>query len=418
MQLEKRIAWPLPVSELECALHVVRSFTRADMSVLLLNDEPAGEVIPVIAHGLTAAQLQQIGHHRPGGDPFGQALMRRQRVVVRDAWHREKELARLAQSLGFRSIEIIPLVGVDEHVVGEIALMFRRSRGSSRRALRMVERCARLVVLTVQHARRAVEAERARELAETTGRAKVQFVARMSHELRTPLQSIIGYIDLMRLGDGDALSPNQARILSRMQRGGQLLARVVDDLITYSRLEAGKVAYDIVPVVADDVISAAQDVVAPLAADHRVRIEPQPSPGIFVAADPEKVKQILVNLAANAVKFSRGGTVRLACRVTRGGSTASFEVADDGPGIEAEQLQRIFEPYVQLNTPVVDRYGGAGLGLAISREFAAGMHGRLFVRSAVGKGSTFCLELPRVGPDGSAVVTARRATRDDQPRSA
>jgi signal transduction histidine kinase len=418
MQLEKRITWPLPVSELECALHVVRSFTRADMSVLLLNDEQAGEVIPAIAHGLTPAQLRQIGAHRPGGDPFGRALMRRQRVVVRDAWHREAELARLAQSLGFRSIEIIPLVGLDDRIVGEIALMFRRSRGSSRRALRMVERCARLVVVAVQHARRAVEAERARDAAEVTGRAKVQFVARMSHELRTPLQSIIGYIDLMRLGDRDVLTSNQATILARMQRGGQLLVRVVDDLITYSRIEAGKVAYEIIPVVADDVISAAQDVVAPLAADHRVRIEPVASPGIFVAADPEKLEQILVNLAANAVKFSRGGTVRLGCRLTKGGSTASFEVTDDGPGIEADKLQRIFEPYVQLNTPVVDTYGGAGLGLAISREFAAGMHGGLSVRSEVGKGSTFCLELPRVGPDGAAVVTANRVLRADQPRSA
>jgi signal transduction histidine kinase len=338
-----------------------------------------------------------LGTHKCGDDAFGLAMKERRRVVVRDAWRHEEQLSECAHALGFRSIEIIPLIGLDDRLVGELAMMFRHSRRTSRKMIRLIEQCARLVVLTVQHARRAVEAERARDAAERVGRAKVQFLARMSHELRTPLQSIAGYIDLLRLGDGHSLTPMQAKMLSRVHDSEEMLVHVIDDLITFSRLEAGHVSYNIGPVVAEDIVRITRSVIAPLAADHGIALEAGAAPGIFVAADGDKLKQILVNLAANAVKFTKRGAVRITCR--EDGESVRFDVSDNGPGIAPDKLRAIFEPYVQLETPLLDRYGGTGLGLAISREFATGMHGELTVNSVPGKGSVFSLKLPRSTPD-------------------
>jgi signal transduction histidine kinase len=410
---EVHVAWPLPAAELKPALELARSLAGADMSVLLLHDEITGVVVPVVAEGITDAQAELLGVHRLGEDEFGIALSERRRVVVRDAWHKGNGLSKIAHSVGFRSLEIIPLIGVKDQIVGEIVMMFRRHRRSRRRMLKLIECAARLIVLTVQHARRAVEAERAREVAEEIGRAKIQFLARMSHELRTPLQSIAGYIDLLRLGEAEPLTANQSRMLARVHDSEEMLVRVVEDLITFSRIEAGQVTYHIGPVPADEAVRITQSVIAPLAAGRGIPVEVDACSGIFVSADGDKLKQILVNLAANAVKYTRGGSIRISCRVD--GDFVRFDVADHGPGIAANKLREIFEPYVQLDAPRIDRFGGTGLGLAISREFATAMHGELSVTSTLGKGSVFTLRLPRATlntpPRARATPRTERARR-------
>jgi signal transduction histidine kinase len=404
MYSEMHGAWPLPTRDLMPALDLAQSLTKADIAVLMLHDETLGALLPALAQGITPEQIALIGEHRPGTDPFGIAMSERRRVFVRDVWTEQDSLRPLANALGFRSMDVVPLIGLEGQVVGELAMMFRQSRGASRRMAELIEQCARLVVCAIQQARRRAEAERARETAEQTGRAKIQFLARMSHELRTPLQSIAGYIDLLRVGAAEPLTPRQARLLARVHDSEEILVHVIDDLITFSRLEAGHLTYHIGPVPADEVLRITQSVIAPLASDHGITLQVGTCAGVFVAADGDKLKQILVNLAANAVKFShRGGIVTLSC-ITDGPSV-SFRVTDNGPGIDAGKLREIFEPYVQLETPLLDRYGGTGLGLAISREFASGMHGQLTVASTVGRGSEFTLRLPRATPEGSAIAS-------------
>jgi signal transduction histidine kinase len=403
MQLDKNVHWPLPADELKCALHLARSLTRADMSVLLLSDGDGDVLTPAASYGISDAKCALVSAPASGENPFGMAVAGRRRVVVRDAWRREERFARLAQSLGFRSIELIPLIGLDDEIVGELVMMFRHSRGSNRKTLRLIEECARLIVITVQHARRALEAERARDAAEQLGRAKLQFLARMSHELRTPLQSISGYIDLLRAGDPRP-TQTQSRMFARIQYSEKMLVHVVDDLITFSRLEAGQVHYDIAPVIAEEVVRQVEAIVASLAVERGVTLTVVPCAGIVVAADGDKLRQILLNLAANAVKFTERGTVRISCHVAD--DIARFDVADDGPGIPPNRFQEIFQPYVQLNTPLLDGYGGTGLGLAISREFAIAMRGDLTVSSTVGKGSVFSVSLPLVRLDGSQFASS------------
>lgn len=409
MQSETHPAWPLPTSELKPALQLALAVAHADMGVLMLHDDSVGRLFPAIGYNLSDAQCQLIGTHPLDGGPFGTAFVEHRHVAVRDAWSQQEVLGEIAHRLGFRGIEIVPLFGLKEQAVGALGIMFRRARGCSRKTIELIDACAQLVVSAVQHAKREIEAQRARETAEQVGRARIQFFARMSHELRTPLQSIAGYIDLLRVGSAEPLTPAQARLLNRVRDSEEILVHVIDDLITFSRLEAGHVAYHLGPVMAQEALRVTEAVVSPLASDRGVRLEVEECPpGLAASADADKLKQVLVNLAANAVKFTnRGGTVRLSCRADE--DSVSFDVADNGPGIAPEKIRDIFEPYVQLGTSLLDRFGGSGLGLAISREFAIAMHGQLSVASTVGRGSVFTLRLPLAHFDESSMLDPESA---------
>jgi signal transduction histidine kinase len=239
-------------------------------------------------------------------------------------------------------------------------------------------------------------AEDARERAEARSKAKTLFFARISHELRTPLQSVIGYLDLMRLESPEPLPARHLELLGRAVRSGEGMLGVIDDLINFSRVEVGRVRYDLRRVSVADAMASAEIVVAPIALSRRVELRVEPPAREFVRADASKLKQILINLVANAVKFTpSGGSVRVsASREGRTGKWVTVSVSDTGPGIALDKLREIFEPFVQLGIPKLDGLGGSGLGLPISREFAAAMGAELEA-SSDGHGSTFTLRLHR-----------------------
>ena len=401
--------WPLPTEDLRPALELALEVAHADMAVLMLHDDSVGALYPAVGIGLNPEQFAAIGAHHPGVGPFGRALATHRRIRIRDAWRDDKGLPELAHRLGYRGIDVLPLFSGDGHAVGAIAVMFRRGRGTHWRANRLVERCAQLVITALIHAQQCANATRARDAAEQIGRAKVQFLARMSHELRTPLQSIAGYLDLLRVDKSNPLTPSQARSVDRMRASEEILVHVIDDLLTFSQLESGHVAYHLGPTDAADALQAAEAVVRPLAVDRGVRLEVSALPeGVIVNGDADKLKQVLVNLTANAVKYTqRGGLVTLGCRAEA--DVVYFDVVDTGPGIPPDKLAGIFEPYVRLGTPMLDHFGGSGLGLAISREFAAGMNGELLARSEVGRGSLFTLRLPRVSATSDGLASIEQA---------
>jgi signal transduction histidine kinase len=400
--------WPLPTEDLRPALELALEVAHGDMAVLMLHDDTVGALFPALCIGLNKEQFAAIGAQHPGVGPFGRALATHRRIRIRDAWRDEKAVTDLAHRVGYRGIDVLPLFSGDGHAVGAIAVMFRRGRGTHWRANRLVERCAQLVITALIHAQQCASANRARDAAEQIGRAKVQFLARMGHELRTPLQSIAGYLDLLRVDKSNPLTPSQSRSVDRMRASEEILVHVIDDLLTFSQLESGHVAYHLGPSAANDALRAAEAVVRPLAVDRGVRLEMEPvADDVIVNGDADKLKQVLVNLTANAVKYTqRGGLVTLGCRAES--DVVYFDVVDTGPGIPPDKLAGIFEPYVRLGTPMLDSFGGSGLGLAISREFAAGMNGELLARSEVGRGSLFTLRLNRVYVENEAVASGSR----------
>ena len=241
-------------------------------------------------------------------------------------------------------------------------------------------------------------AEQAREQAETANRGKSDFLATMSHELRTPLNAIQGYAELMELGIHGPVTPAQQEALRRIQTSQRHLLGLVNGVLNYARIETGNLHYTVSDVAVDAVLVTCEALIAPQATARGIAlgIAPREERGAVpvVRADAEKLQQIVLNLLSNAVKFTEpGGRIDVAARAT--GATVVVEVRDTGLGIPADQLERIFEPFVQVDARLTRTHEGVGLGLAISRDLARGMGGDLTVRSEIGRGSTFTLSLPR-----------------------
>ncbi|MDF1505082.1 ATP-binding protein, partial [Roseisolibacter sp. H3M3-2] len=238
------------------------------------------------------------------------------------------------------------------------------------------------------------DSERARADAEGANRAKSDFLAVMSHELRTPLNAIGGYAELLELGIRGPVTDAQRDDLARIRRSERHLLGLINDLLTFARLESGTLHYDIADVPARDVVQSVEAFVAPLAAARGLSLAvAPPADGTVVRADVERLRQVLLNLLSNAVKFTEPGG-RVALRVEARGGRTAFVVEDTGIGIPADQLERIFEPFVQVRGGLTRTHDGTGLGLAISRDLVRAMGGDLRVASAVGAGSTFEVLLP------------------------
>jgi PAS domain S-box-containing protein len=240
-----------------------------------------------------------------------------------------------------------------------------------------------------------LEAESARSAAEAASRAKSEFLAVMSHELRTPLNAIGGYAELMEMGLRGGVTPEQRSDLERIQRAQRHLLGLINGVLNYAKVDAGAVHYEVADVVVDEVLATCEALVTPQTNAKRLTLRRVPCDArVTVRADREKVQQVVINLLSNAVKFTEpGGEVALDCVAHP--DTVAVRVTDTGRGIEPNHLERVFQPFVQVDSTLTRTQEGTGLGLAISRDLARGMGGDLTVTSTPGVGSTFTLTLPR-----------------------
>ena len=277
-----------------------------------------------------------------------------------------------------------------------------------------LEATASELELTVQALRRAnaelaatAEAARAAQFAaEAANRAKSAFLATMSHELRTPLNAILGYASLLVDGLAGPLAPAQRDFVERTRVSGRHLLGLIEEVLDIAKVESGQIRIEIGPVSAVRVATAAVALVRPQAAGAGVTVHAEACSEVLgeLAGDERRVRQILLNLLANAVKFTRsGGQIIVRCERAVGAAPFAagrddawvcLAVSDTGIGIESAHLEMIFEPFVQLDAGHTRARGGTGLGLAISRRFARLMGGDITVTSRVGHGTTFTVWLP------------------------
>jgi PAS domain S-box-containing protein len=302
-------------------------------------------------------------------------------------------IAPVWDSIGVGAAAFVPLMAAGE-TVGVISFAFQTPRPFAPEERAFLLALGQQAALAVERARLFEAEHAARAEAERANRAKSEFLAVMSHELRTPLNAIGGYAELMEMGIRGPVTPEQREDLRRVQTSQRHLLGLINEVLNYARLETGTVHYDVDDVRMRDVLLAAEALVAPQAQAKELALAVEPCPPALTArADAEKVRQILVNLLSNAVKFTdRGGRVDLVCASSE--SRVQVVVRDTGIGIAADQMERIFEPFVQVRADLTRIAEGTGLGLAISRDLARGMGGDLTAESTPGEGSTFTLTLP------------------------
>ena len=244
-------------------------------------------------------------------------------------------------------------------------------------------------------AERTQQLTRAREAADRANAAKSEFLSRMSHELRTPLNAILGFAQLLGM---DQLEVRSAQGVQQILRAGKHLLALINEVLDITRIESGNLRLSPEPVSVPDVLNEAVDLTHPLTTKANIQLELPArvaDPGLYVQADHQGLKQVLVNLLANAIKYNRPfGEVAVSYTFTEA-HRLRIQVRDTGPGLAADKLSRLFTPFDRLGAEQ-GSVEGTGLGLALSRRLAEAMGGQLGVESVVGQGSIFWIELPRV----------------------
>lgn len=241
----------------------------------------------------------------------------------------------------------------------------------------------------------AAAADAARRRADEVNTAKSAFLATMSHELRTPLNAIMGYVDLLDVGVRGPLDPAQREDLSRIKRGADTLLRLIDDVLHFAKLEGGRIEFSYDTIRLDEFASALEAFIAPRVVKKGLSYRLIAGTDQVVKIDRARAEQIMLNLLSNAVKFTIHGSIDVLCDADD--QFIRLSVRDTGPGIRADLLASIFEPFFQGDSSLTRTADGTGLGLSISRQLARAMGGDIFVESKPGEGSVFTVLLPRDG---------------------
>jgi signal transduction histidine kinase/DNA-binding response OmpR family regulator len=321
--------------------------------------------------------------------------------------------------LPVRSYLAVPVRSRTGEVLGGLFFGHERTGAFTEREERLVVGVAGWTAVAMDNARLYAAERQAREDAEAAARTKTEFLATMSHEFRTPLNAVLGYAQLLELGVLGPNTPAQQVHLERLQASARHLLGLIDDVLDVAKVDADRLVVRRDRLLTGAVVAAAVAVVQPQATTKGVRLLDVGAgePGVPYLGDEHRVRQILVNLLANAVKFTpTGGEVTVTCGtakepepgVWRGGASAAslsddgrdgasgwvyVRITDTGPGLDPELVHRLFEPFVQGDAALTREHGGTGLGLAISRRLARLMNGDVVARSQPGAGATFTLWL-------------------------
>jgi PAS domain S-box-containing protein len=360
----------------------------------------------------------------PGDGLPGRAWQSKTVVWVPDvSAFASERLAARAIDCGFRAAVALPVLA-GQDVVAVLVFFMDRPRATDVRHSQMVFVVTNQIgaVIERRRAQKQHEAEivRARDYAEAASHAKSDFLSRMSHELRTPLNSVIGFANVMRKNKAGRLSAEDLTFLDRIKANGQHLLMLVNNVLDIAKVEAGRLTVTTGIVAVDQLLIdvAAQIEGQPRAAGVELRVD-VPEDLIPIQTDGVLLRQVVINLAGNALRFTHEGSVVLAMEADRDtGQPLRIHVRDTGIGITKERQQAIFEPFEQETEATHSKYGGTGLGLSISKAICDELGFRLTLDSTPGKGSTFTVHLTGVSDSDRTVPNSDSATASQRLASA
>jgi signal transduction histidine kinase/putative methionine-R-sulfoxide reductase with GAF domain len=349
--------------------------------------------------------LQRVRAFRSGEGIVGKVVASGEAIIFEDlrndARYLESSSTKNTQKTGNRFFAAIPITAKLKSV-GTIVCNGREPRRLSAGEIQLITSMAGQIGVAVENARlfseakeKSVQLEQANREMKEANRAKGDFLAAMSHELRTPLNVIIGNADLCRDGFFGETTEKQKSALEKMLRYSRILLKLINDVLTLTKIEARKMSLDISTFNVGEVVEHVQTYVEQLNHNHLVAISWQlPSRLPLVTTDALKLEEILQNLIGNAYKFTPKGSIEIRVRDLNRDDRIEFAVADTGIGIKEDDLEKIFEEFHQLDEAHTGTYSGVGLGLSIIKRYLELMHGEIQVASRPGAGSTFTFTLP------------------------
>jgi signal transduction histidine kinase len=369
--------------------------SRTDAGAIYVFDDARREFSLRATHGLDDKSIAEIRdrHIRIGETAIGQAAAQRMPIQIPDLQADPSSLVLdVIIRAGFRALLIVPLLGPDR-IVGALVVRRRQPGEFQKSTVDLLQTFAAQSVQAIQNARLFSEIEEKSRQVTEASQHKTQFLANMSHELRTPLNAIIGYTELM-LDDTYGAPPERMRtVLERVQRNGRHLLDLINDVLDLSKIEAGQLTLALADYSVRDMLQSVYVAVEPLAAEKQLAIKLEIAPNLPKGhADERRLTQVLLNLVGNAIKFTDQGEVLIGASAADG--WLLVHVRDTGPGIAPGDQVKIFEEFQQVDSSATKKRAGTGLGLSIAKRIVAMHGGRIWVKSEVGKGSTFGFSIP------------------------